>query len=110
MNAYREQIQRIIAIHHARLELGLSKAREQERFVQQIDEILTRNHIPHRFGLTRNFDVIFRLPANLMPAENLLRTLFAGCLLTQDKQGWVLSDSTNECVQVHLMQENDCGL
>lgn len=110
MTNYREQVQRVIAIHHARLELSLSKAREQERFVQQVDEILTRNHITHRFGLTRDFDVIFRLPANLMQAENFLQTLFTGHLLTKDKQGWVLSDGNNECVQVHLMQENDDGL
>ena len=36
---YREHVHRVIAKHHARLEMGLAQARKQARFVERVADI-----------------------------------------------------------------------
>ena len=45
VNSYRAEVERVIAVHHARLGVGLSRAREQEAFVRRVADVLMR----HRF-------------------------------------------------------------
>lgn len=110
MNTYREQVQRVLAVHHARIEFGLSKAREQEPFVARVAACLTRHQVAFKLGLTREFDTVFRLPENLIRAENLLRTLFSGCLVEKSAQGWIVSDECDDALQVLLKSDDDDGL
>lgn len=42
MTTYRELVQRTVACRHADLELGLSRAREQEPFVIHVSELLDK--------------------------------------------------------------------
>ena len=109
MNRYREEVARVLATHHARLELGLCKSREQEPFVCQMSERLKRNKIAHSIVLTRDFDVIFRLPEYLFKADNLLQTIFSGCLIERDEAAWIISDLVNEYAQIRLVKENEDG-
>lgn len=110
MSNYREQVQRVLAIHHARMELGLSKAREQEPFVARVAACFTRHQVAFKLGLNQNFDVCFRLPENIIHAENLLRTLFSGCLVERCAKGWILSDERDDALQVLLKSDDDDGL
>ena len=110
MMNYREQVQRVLSVHHARIELGLNKVREQEMFVSRIGDILRRNCIEHSLHLNLQFDVVFRLPEHIMGAENLLRTVFVGCYLERGGKGWIVSDAVHEYLQVRLMGDNDDGL
>lgn len=107
---YREQVQRVLSVHHARIELGLSKAREQEAFVSRIGDILRRNRIPYTLVLNLQFDVVFRLPAPIIHAENLLKILFVGCDLVRVNRDWIVSDTAHEYLQISLIEDDDDGL
>ena len=101
---YRSEVERVIAAHHARLEMGLGHAREQEAFVRRVADVLTRNRVPFTWGLNTDFDAAFRLPENVMAAPSLLKTLFSGCVLAHARRGLVLSDAENEYIQVRFWE------
>ena len=100
VNSYRGEVERVIAVHHARLEMGLSRAREQEAFVRRLDDVLTRHRVPFAWGLDTDFDAVFRLADGVAGAETLLQTLFAGCILARTPDGFVLADAQQEYIQV----------
>lgn len=70
---YREQVQRVLSIHHARIELGLSRSREQEGFVRLVGNVLKRNKITFKTHLNTDFEVVFTLSAK---DAGLLKHLF----------------------------------
>ncbi|EOB47745.1 hypothetical protein NM96060_1083, partial [Neisseria meningitidis 96060] len=47
MTTYRELVQRTVACRHADLELGLSRAREQEPFVIHVSDLLDKAGIDY---------------------------------------------------------------
>ena len=53
VNSYRGEVERVIAVHHARLEMGLSRAREQEAFVRRVADVLTRHRVPFANAVCR---------------------------------------------------------
>ena len=102
VNSYRSEVERVIAVHHARLEMGLSRAREQEVFVRRVADVLTRHRVPFAWGLDTDFDAVFRLADDVTGEETLLQTLFAGCLLARTPDGFVLVDARHEYIQVRF--------
>lgn len=106
MKNYREAVQRIIAIHHARLEMGLSKTREDEPFVLQMSQRLNRNKLAHSITLTEYFDTVFVLPEKIMKDDYLLKTIFSDCDITRDNNAYIVSLDDK---QIRLIKENEHG-
>ena len=102
VNSYRAEVERVIAVHHARLEMGLSRAREQEAFVRRVADVLMRHRVAFTWGLDTDFDAVFRLADDVTGEEPLLQTLFAGCLLARTPDGFVLGDARQEYIQVRF--------
>jgi hypothetical protein len=75
MTAYRSLVERVLAVKHAGIELGLSKAREQEAFVAAVVQKLARTSWPHRMTMTHDFDVVFKLERGLVGYEHQLAAL-----------------------------------
>ena len=57
MTAYRELVQRVIAAKHADLELGMSRAREQEGFVLNVSRLLDKTGWPYRVKMDKRFEM-----------------------------------------------------
>ena len=74
MTAYRELVQRVIAAKHADLELGMSRAREQEGFVLNVSRLLDKTGWPYRVKMDNRFEVRFEMEADLEEREHRLLT------------------------------------
>ena len=72
MTAYRELVQRVIAAKHADLELGMSRAREQEGFVLNVSRLLDKTGWPYRVKMDNRFEVRFEMKADLDEREHRL--------------------------------------
>ena len=55
MTTYRELVQRTVACRHADLELGLSRAREQEPFVIHVSDLLDKAGIDYAVRMDKDF-------------------------------------------------------
>lgn len=101
---YREQVQRVLAMHHANSELGLAKSREQEDFVLYVGRVLTRNQIPFKWHLNRDFGAEFRV--NLDDLPHLRQIFDARQFQADDVHSWVLSSNVLEGVEVRFILES----
>lgn len=61
MTTYRELVQRTVACRHADLELGLSRAREQEPFVIHVPDLLDKAGIEYAVRMDKDFQTTFNL-------------------------------------------------
>ncbi|MBG8871948.1 hypothetical protein GVX55_10845, partial [Neisseria meningitidis] len=52
---YRELVERQLAVRHADLELGLSRAREQEPFVIHVSDLLDKAGIEYAVRMDKDF-------------------------------------------------------
>ncbi|MDO4879561.1 MAG: hypothetical protein Q3966_09790 [Neisseria sp.] len=68
MTAYRELVQRTLAAHHADMELGLSRARENEAFIHQVAARLDAARLSYRVGMDRRFNVSFSMDSDVRQA------------------------------------------
>ncbi len=93
---YREHIQRVMAKHHARLEMGLAQARKQARFVERVADIFYKNHTVYTFHLNDDFDAIFYLPE----FSGCLKTLFPYFCVECDGAEFVICNPNVPDVQV----------
>lgn len=93
---YREHVHRVLAKHHARLEIGLAQARKQARFVERISDILYKNHVSAHFHLNDDFDAIFYLPT----FSGSLKTLFPYFWCEEDGAEWVVCNPNVPEIQV----------
>mgnify|MGYP001739874029 FL=1 len=59
MTTYRELVQRTVACRHADLELGLSRAREQEPFVIHVSDLLDKAGIDYAVRMDKDFQTTF---------------------------------------------------
>ncbi|ADY99594.1 TPA: hypothetical protein ACFM5D_000054 [Neisseria meningitidis] len=59
MTTYRDLVQRTVACRHADLELGLSRAREQEPFVIHVSELLDKAGIEYAVRMDKDFQTTF---------------------------------------------------
>ena len=59
MTTYRELVQRTVACGHADLELGLSRAREQEPFVIHVSDLLDKAGIEYAVRMDKDFQTTF---------------------------------------------------
>lgn len=59
MTTYRELVQRTVACRHADLELGLSRAREQEPFVIHVSDLLDKAGIEYAVRMDKDFQTTF---------------------------------------------------
>ncbi|PSJ80890.1 hypothetical protein C7N83_03690 [Neisseria iguanae] len=55
MTTYRDLVQRTVACRHADLELGLSRAREQEPFVIHVSDLLDKAGIEYAVRMDKDF-------------------------------------------------------
>lgn len=97
---YLEHVQRVLAKHNARIELGLAKSREQARFVERIGDILYKNHVLYKFNLSDDFDAVF----DLLDFSGSLKTLFPHFLVEQDGDEWVVCRPQMPEIQVIVRQ------
>lgn len=67
---YRELVQRAICHRHASLELGLSKAREQEPFIHAVAACLDKTSWPYRVSIDAMFGVTFTVDVGLVAFEH----------------------------------------
>ncbi len=58
---YRELVERQLAVRHADLELGLSRAREQEPFVIHVSDLLDKAGIEYAVRMDKDFQTTFHL-------------------------------------------------
>ncbi|CWO81873.1 phage protein [Neisseria meningitidis] len=56
---YRELVERQLAVRHADLELGLSRAREQEPFVIHVSDLLDKAGIEYAVRMDKDFQTTF---------------------------------------------------
>ncbi|SSY80650.1 hypothetical protein [Alysiella crassa] len=105
MMNYREQVQRVLAMHHANSELGLAKSREQEDFVLYVGRVLTRNHIAFTWRLNADFDAEFRV--NLGDLAHLRQIFDARQFQADDTHSWVLSSNLLDGVEVRFILETN---
>ena len=68
MTTYRDLVQRTVACRHADLELGLSRAREQEPFVIHVSELLDKAGIEYAVRMDKDFQTAFFFSATA-PAD-----------------------------------------
>ncbi|HFC8546904.1 TPA: hypothetical protein ACFRG8_001003 [Neisseria lactamica] len=61
MTTYRDLVQRMVACRHADLELGLSRAREQEPFVIHVSGLLDKAGIEYAVRMDKDFQTTFNL-------------------------------------------------
>lgn len=59
MTTYRDLVQRTVACRHADLELGLSRAREQEPFVIHVSDLLDKVGIEYAVRMDKDFQTTF---------------------------------------------------
>lgn len=59
MTGYRDLVQRILACRHADLELGLSRAREQEGFVRHVSDLLDKVELEYTVRMDKDFQTTF---------------------------------------------------
>ena len=91
---YREQVQRMAAMYHAKIELGLGKAREQEAWVKRLLARLQRQRIACTWRLNTDFDTEIRVSLDDLP---LLKCMFAREPFAADTaQSWVLVSDAGE--------------
>lgn len=76
MTAYRELVQRIVAAKHADLELGLSRAREQEGFVLQVSRLLDSTCWPYTVRMDNRFAVTFAMSRGKVQFEHQIRAVW----------------------------------
>ncbi|MGT9799635.1 hypothetical protein ACVWQX_01570 [Neisseria meningitidis] len=57
---YRELVERQLAVRHADLELGLSRAREQEPFVIHVSDLLDKAGIEYAVRMDKDFQTTAR--------------------------------------------------
>ena len=69
MTTYRELVQRTVACRYADLELGLSRAREQEPFVIHVSDLLDKAGIEYAVRMDKDFQTTFY--GNNNPEGNL---------------------------------------
>lgn len=93
---YREHIQRVMAKHHARLEMGLAQARKQARFMDRVADIFYKNHTVYTFHLNDDFDAIFYLPE----FSGCLKRVFPHFWVERDGAEWVICNPNVPEVQV----------
>lgn len=98
---YREHVHRVIAKHHARLEMGLAQARKQARFVERVADIFYKNHTVYAFHLNDDFDVIFYLNGFL----GSLKSLFPHFWVEEDGTEWVMCNPNIPEIQVIIRLE-----
>ena len=67
---YRELVQRAIATRHSSLELGLSKAREQEPFIHAVAACLDKTSWQYRVSIDAMFNVTFTVDVGLVAFEH----------------------------------------
>ena len=65
---YRELVERQLAVRHADLELGLSRAREQEPFVIHVSDLLDKAGIEYAVRMDKDFQTTFEFSATY-PAD-----------------------------------------
>ncbi|QMT33465.1 hypothetical protein [Conchiformibius steedae] len=99
MMNYREQVQRVLSIYHARAELGLSRSREQETFARLVYGLLKRNQIPFNWHLNRDFDAVFTVSRQ---HAGSLKRLFEPHTLAFEQGGAVLSQYGQDGIQVRF--------
>ncbi|SUA94192.1 phage protein [Neisseria mucosa] len=58
---YRELVERQLAVRHADLELGLSRAREQEPFVIHVSNLLDKAGFEYTVRMNKDFQTTFNL-------------------------------------------------
>lgn len=76
MTLYRELVQRVIAIKHADLELGLSRSREQEGFILNVSRLLDKTSWDYTVRMDGRFRVTFNMELGLMDFEQQIRAVW----------------------------------
>ncbi|MGT9765960.1 hypothetical protein ACVWQR_01630 [Neisseria meningitidis] len=66
---YRELVERQLAVRHADLELGLSRAREQEPFVIHVSDLLDKAGIEYAVRMDKDFQTTPRPLQNSFPSR-----------------------------------------
>ena len=104
MMGYREQVQRVVSGHHARLELGLSRAREQESFVNYVMDKLKAARIAFTWQLDTSFNAQFWVSHQ---DKSSLKALFGDYWQCDGSQQMVLNQECDEAVQVRFIWKDD---
>ena len=101
---YEQQVERVLNIHHARIALGLSTARENKDFVLRAAHRLNKAGINYVLRLDTDFDacLVLYLHQQKNVTDSLIRQLFADLDVSIARDGWVINDPKNEWVQVRI--------
>ena len=98
---YQEHINRVLARHHARVELGLAHARNIEPFVLRVANILSVHRVKYIFNLNDDFEPIF----TVQEFSGCLKTLFKYLSVEQDGTCYVVSNPMMPEIQVVVKLE-----
>ena len=66
MTAYRELVNRVLAVKQAGLEMGLAKAREQEGFIRRVAALLDKTSWAYVVRMDKDFGVGFCVETGLV--------------------------------------------
>ena len=66
MTAYRELVNRVLAVKQAGLEMGLAKVREQEPFIRRVAALLDKTSWAYVVQMDTDFSVVFRVETGLV--------------------------------------------
>ena len=66
MTAYRELVNRVLAVKQAGLEMGLAKAREQEGFIRRVAALLDKTSWAYVVRMDKDFGVVFCVETGLV--------------------------------------------
>ena len=66
MTAYRELVNRVLAVKQAGLEMGLAKAREQEGFIRRVAALLAGTGLAYVVRMDKDFGVVFCVKTGLV--------------------------------------------
>ena len=75
MTAYRELVNRVLAVKQAGLEMGLAKVREQEAFIYRVAALLDKTSWAYVVQMDTDFNVVFRMETGLVAFEHQVQAV-----------------------------------
>lgn len=107
MTTYRDLVQRTVACRHADLELGLSRAREQEPFVIHVSDLLDKAGIEYAVRMDKDFQTTFNLEypnTNYDTFKRVVRQMISAYYcVCNDGDGLEISGNRPDCYAVRIV-------
>ncbi|WP_050889261.1 hypothetical protein [Neisseria meningitidis] len=100
---YRELVERQLAVRHADLELGLSRAREQEPFVIHVSDLLDKAGIEYAVRMDKDFQTTFCVEFSATASADVIGILRKYYSVFSDGQKVEAASRHPECHAVRIV-------